>query len=369
MICSFLATITSSQQLTEQDRAYHEIKDRISVKQSLRLSKEKERADLRRQIATLRQEREQLLVLHAELIETIKASEAKIASNAERTETYSTLRDRKTTQLVWNAVTSQQLKARSPIAMLVIQSNPLKVDRLYHYHRYFVKHLDTQINQLQTSLQELTILQSKAELTLAEYSRSKREFEATREALQERSARLEVLNRQLQLEINALDTDLAQLIHEREQLSQLIASRVSSSPRTVNPPTHGMRSDLANWPTVGSVRQEFGALRADGRIRSEGMVINAVQGAPISAVASGVVLFAQWFEGYGNTLIIDHGDEVISIYAHCDRLLKQASEPVEAGEIVATVGNGGADRSAGLYFEIRIRNKPTDPRQWLDEPR
>lgn len=361
-------TVAVGQQSSEPDQQFERIKNEISTKQSLRASKDRERASLRRQIAEVENERDRLRALHRTLEQNLKQSEQILSENTVKVTSYTELRDRKTTELVWNTVTSQQLKARNPLTMLIVQSDPLKVDRLYHYHRYFVRQLDTQINELEQHLLTLEGLIVDATNAREMFDSAERDYTANATALQSRSTRLATLNSQLQTEIDALDRDLVQLIRERERLSQLIAARAPAIARTgpaVTPASHG---GMQNWPVVGEVRQRFGALRADGRIRSEGIVIEATQGAPITAIAGGTVLFAEWFEGYGNTMIIDHGDELIAIYAHCESLLKQATEPVEAGETIGTVGIGGTEDASGLYFEIRVRNEPTDPLRWFDRP-
>ena len=356
----------SGQPASDPDRKFEQIKTEISTKQSLRESKDRERAELRRQIAEVEKERDRLQELHRSLEQNLEHSERTLAENAAKVISYTDQRDQKTTELVWNAVTSQQLKARNPLTMLIVQSDPLKVDRLYHYHRYFVRQLETQISELEQHLLSLEGLIVEAENARETFDADERDYAANALALKDRSSYLNSLNSQLLTEINALDKDLAQLILERERLSQLIAARAPVVTRTGPAITPASRGGMSNWPVIGDVRQRFGALRADGRIRSEGIVIDAIQGAPITAIAGGTVLFAEWFEGYGNTMIIDHGDELIAIYAHCDTLLKQASEPVEAGETIATVGIGGTEDAAGLYFEIRVRNEPTDPLRWFD---
>lgn len=367
-LSQLVATEAIGQHENEPDRKFQQIKNEISTKQSLRASKDRERAQLRHQIAAVEKERSRLQELHATLSRNLKESERSLSENTAKVTSYTELRDQKTTELVWSAVTSQQLKARNPLTMLIVQSDPLKVDRLFHYHKYFVEQLEVQISELELHLLTLERLIDDTNNARAMYDANEREFEANTIALQDRSNRLTTLNSHLQTEIDALDRDLAQLVLERERLSQLIASRTASSTRSGPAVTPATRGALQNWPVIGSVRQQFGALRADGRIRSEGIVISTTQGAPVTAIAGGTVLFAEWFEGYGNTMIIDHGDELIAIYAHCETLLKQASEPVEAGETIGTVGISGTEDVAGLYFEIRVRNEPTDPLRWFDSP-
>ncbi len=367
-MCHLPLCVANAQQSSEPAREFEQIKNEISTKQSLRASKERERAELRREIQIVETERNRLQELRSSLERNLYESEQELTANAANVSNYTNLRDQKTTELVWSTVTSQQLKARNPLTMLIVQSDPLKVDRLYNYHRYFVRQLETQIDELEQHLQTLEGLIVEATNARAKFDASERDYTANTVALQDRSVRLTTLNSQLKTEIEALDKDLDQLIRERERLSQLIASRTSAASRTGPAPTPSSRGGMPNWPVEGDVRQRFGALRADGRIRAEGIVIDAVEGTPVTAIAGGTVLFAEWFEGYGNTMIIDHGDEVIAIYAHCDTLIKQATEPVEAGETVATVGLGGSEDAAGLYFEIRVRNEPTDPLRWLGNP-
>ena len=368
MFSHVVTTQAIGQQASEPDRKFERIKNEISTKQSLRASKDRERAELRRQIVAVEQELDRLRVLHTTSEHNLQESEQSLSENTSKVISYTEIRDQKTTELVWNAVTSQQLQARNPLTMLIVQSDPLKVDRLYHYHQYFVRQLEGQISELEQHLDTLEQLIHDANNARVMYDANESEFEASTIALQDQSNQLTTLNSQLQTEIDALDKDLAQLVRERERLSQLIAARTASNVRTGPAVTPATRDGMQNWPVVGAIRQQFGALRADGRIRSEGIVITATQGAPITAIAGGTVLFAEWFEGYGNTMIIDHGDELIAIYAHCDTLHKQASEPVEAGETIGTVGLSGSEDAAGLYFEIRVRNEPTDPLRWLNEP-
>ena len=361
-----LSTRTAlGQRHASDESTIEQIQNQIIVKQSLRSDKERERAQLRRQIETARQDFDRLQQNRVKLETQLARAEEDVASSAVKLNESTALSTKKTTELVWNAISSEQLKARNPLTMLMVQSDPLKVDRMYHYHQYFVKHLKTQLDQLKRTLQVLDSLRTDTADARKQFTTVQREFETNRASLQDRQRRLTRLTAQLETEIEALDNDLAQLFLEREKLSRVIAERTPSASTSAPTPTPVPRSDVSNWPVVGGVKQRFGSLRADGRIRAEGIVIDALLGTPITAVASGVVVFAQWLEGYGNTLIIDHGDEVISLYAHCDTLYKQASEPVEAGEVVATVGVGGVEGDVGLYFEIRVRNEPMDPLRWL----
>ena len=96
-----------------------------------------------------------------------------------------------------------------------------------------------------------------------------------------------------------------------------------------------------------------------------GIEIKAPMGAEIKAVLSGKVLYADWFKGFGNILIIDHGDHTFTVSAYCSQLLKKAGETISQGETIALVGSAGSLKGPCLYFEIRHRGKPQDPLNWI----
>jgi len=118
------------------------------------------------------------------------------------------------------------------------------------------------------------------------------------------------------------------------------------------------------WPVAGNLLASFGGRLPDGR-RSDGVLIAAPSGTAIKAVADGTVVFADWMTGYGNILIVDHGNGYMSLYAHADGLLKDPGTPVRRGDPVATVGTSGGQDMAALYFELRRNGAPVNPAGWL----
>ena len=96
-----------------------------------------------------------------------------------------------------------------------------------------------------------------------------------------------------------------------------------------------------------------------------GISIKADRGEPVHAVFKGTTLYASWFKGYGNMIIIDHGDHYYTVYAHAEELFKKKGDPVGAGEVIATVGDSGSVEGPGLHFEVRYHGKPVDPMHWI----
>lgn len=116
-------------------------------------------------------------------------------------------------------------------------------------------------------------------------------------------------------------------------------------------------------PVRGSVSGRFGTPREGGGTW-KGLFIRAGAGSEVKSVANGRVVFADWMRGFGNLLIVDHGDSYLSIYGNNDSLLKQVGQSIKGGETVATVGNSGGNPDSGLYFEIRHQGQPVDPMKW-----
>jgi murein DD-endopeptidase MepM/ murein hydrolase activator NlpD len=123
-------------------------------------------------------------------------------------------------------------------------------------------------------------------------------------------------------------------------------------------------------PAPGPITVGFGRLlnpRFNTVTVQNGLDIGAPPGAPVRAVAAGRVVHAGWFKGYGNLVIVDHGEGYHSLVAHLSTMQTALGEEVAAGAVLGTVGDSGSLKGPYLYFEIRERGHPVDPRPWLRE--
>jgi septal ring factor EnvC (AmiA/AmiB activator) len=132
--------------------------------------------------------------------------------------------------------------------------------------------------------------------------------------------------------------------------------------------TFSAHKGLLIMPVKGSIISLFGPYKNQKynitNFRS-GIDIKADKGEPIRSVFKGRVLYSDWFKGYGNMIIIDHGNNYYTVYAHLEETFKSKGDEVEAGEVIATVGDTGSLEGARLYFEVRHHGKPVDPLAWL----
>ena len=94
-------------------------------------------------------------------------------------------------------------------------------------------------------------------------------------------------------------------------------------------------------------------------------MISAKVGQKVSAAAGGRVVFADWMRGFGSLLILDHGNNYMTLYGNNQALLRKAGDKVAVGDLLAYSGNDGIRPYAGLYFEVRKKGEPIDPVRWL----
>ncbi|MGD8844450.1 MAG: peptidoglycan DD-metalloendopeptidase family protein [Desulfobacteraceae bacterium] len=127
---------------------------------------------------------------------------------------------------------------------------------------------------------------------------------------------------------------------------------------------------LLSWPVKGKITSFFGPFRdknfAVTNFQS-GINIQAERGEPIRSVSNGHVIFSNWFKGFGNMIIIDHGHHYYTVYAHLEELFKVKGDRVDQGEVIATVGDSGSMEGPALHFEVRHHGKPIDPLVWIQK--
>jgi septal ring factor EnvC (AmiA/AmiB activator) len=117
-------------------------------------------------------------------------------------------------------------------------------------------------------------------------------------------------------------------------------------------------------PVKGELVAKYGSRRDEGP-SWKGLFIRTEEGSEVKAVADGEVIFADWLRGFGNLVIIDHGDQYLTIYGNNQSLFKHAGDAVKTGEVIANTGSSGGIEQPGLYFEMRHDGRPFDPLRWV----
>jgi len=151
--------------------------------------------------------------------------------------------------------------------------------------------------------------------------------------------------------------------HKVQDTKEATQGRAAENTATATPGGGGLKPGL-QWPIKGTVMDRYGAERTEGGVW-RGILLRAATGTTVHSVAPGMVVYANWLRGFGNLLIIDHGQQFLSVYGYNQSLLKQIGDEVKTGDTVALAGSTGEQTDSALYFEIRHRGQPVDPIQYL----
>jgi septal ring factor EnvC (AmiA/AmiB activator) len=240
--------------------------------------------------------------------------------------------------------------------------------------------LETILDHDQKLLRELTDITNDLKLVSADLNRQKQAISLLKQDLahqvgqmtaakKKRTSLLEKIRNEKSLELAAIES----LQHSANALNEKIDRlQDDSAPQKreagSQPELFSDVKGLLMQPVKGKIIHFYGTY-TDTRFNlinfRSGINIKADRGEPVHAVFKGTTLYASWFKGYGNMIIIDHGDHYYTVYAHTEELFKQKGDPVEAGEVIATVGDSGSVNGPGLHFEVRYHGKPVDPMHWI----
>lgn len=253
------------------------------------------------------------------------------------------------------------------LRLLLDSDDPNRIARDLYYYDHIARARATTLQRLRTQLaalqqaardtrakrQEIASLQAaeKKELT-----QLKREQDKRRQTLRRIAQQL----KQQRNEMQRLQRNEARLSKLVEELALLSAGDRRSSFRSLK--------GRLPLPVSGKVSNRFGDRRAESKLPWTGWFVRAPARQPVLAVAAGQVVYADWLRGFGNLLIVDHGEGYMSLYGNNETLYKQVGEKLQAGDIVAGVGNSGGNEDSGLYFELRHKGSPLDPETWVRHP-
>jgi len=270
------------------------------------------------------------------------------------------------------AAVGRMLAARqaggAPDALRVALSgnDPAAVSRTLHYVTYVTRAAASMLGDFRAGIAEAERLAAEAQarrerlVALEQASRADRDT-IVRERRERRRvlARVAVEVRKSRSEIKVLRADEARLARLVEELGRVVAAPVPAGAAFST-----LRGRLS-LPVRGELAARFGAPRGAAGTEAKGVFIRAPEGRPVRAVASGQVVYADWMRGFGNLLILDHGEAYLSIYANNEALLKQVGDVVAPGETIATTGASGGNEQTGLYFELRHLGRAFDPLRWV----
>lgn len=241
--------------------------------------------------------------------------------------------------------------------------------------RELIEFIQEQIDTIKETEERLQIDKAKVSASKAAVENERQSYQA---AVDAKNNYMKVLESNLDLykaefekaqsNWDALDSEIARLQKEitaqkkAEEAAARRATRVHSNITVSSGPRNGQSY---TWPLPGhySISSPFGyrmhPILGYSKFHS-GVDIPAPSGTPIVAAKSGTVIMSQLMSGYGNVVMVDHGDTV-TVYAHCSALNVGVGESVKAGDVIAFVGSTGLSTGAHLHFEVRVNGSPVNP--------
>lgn len=265
------------------------------------------------------------------------------------------------------------LGRQEQVKLLLNQEDPARMGRALVYYRYLNQARLNRIQQVEATLVQLDTLQQQIDAQRVALTETQDGQDAEIAALAEERQRRASLLDKLHAEIRAQGDQLARMQKDEKRLEQLVKdlqrALADVAPAEATPgaaprrPFAKLKSKLP-WPVSGQLAAGFGDRRAIGDLRWRGAFIAAPANREVRAVAHGRVVFADWLRGFGLLVIVDHGDDYMTLYGHNQALFKAVGDRVAPGDVIASVGDtGGMDRT-GVYFELRHKGEPQNPRTW-----
>jgi septal ring factor EnvC (AmiA/AmiB activator) len=259
------------------------------------------------------------------------------------------------------------LGKESQLKMLLNQQQPEKLSRTLTYFDYFNRARSEELSKYRDTLSELDLLKSaintEAQALASTSSELKRQQQALAQQKQQRTKALAGIDREILSNTSSLNS----LDKERKSLESVLQAVEREITNIAMPESYKPFKDMRGkmpWPVTGKRLNRYGASRQGSAVTWQGIQIAGSEGDSVLSIHNGRVVFADWLRGAGLLIIVDHGSGYLSLYAHNQSLLRAEGDWVKGGEAVATVGNSGGQRQAGLYFEIRYKGRPIDPRSW-----
>lgn len=255
----------------------------------------------------------------------------------------------------------------SQLQMIFNQQNPAEFQRQLSFYQYIAKQQSTVINKVNKNLSDLETTRKNIEDENKRLKKTKNELVLQKQSLTKDKTKRSQVVKTLNTQLKKQGKHLKSLHEDEKQLKELIASindifKNHSQPQK---PFKTLKGKLP-WPLKGKLKTMYGHLKPLSNLKWQGNVIYAKEGTHVRAVSSGIVAYADWLKGFGNIIIIDHGDDYLSLYSHNQSLYKAPGEQVSKGEIISSAGNSGGIKKSGVYFEIRKKGKPQNPAIWCN---
>ncbi|MFA6202022.1 MAG: peptidoglycan DD-metalloendopeptidase family protein [Gallionella sp.] len=266
------------------------------------------------------------------------------------------------------------------LKLMLDNQDPNKVARDLQYFQYIARNRAIWLDSLRRDLKELDAVTAAVHTQSETLTNLRTEQATQKEKLRQDQRDRQLVLGQISKQLLQQRKEISRLQHDENRLANLVSkiAQMLAKPKTKSlfhntnipdsrfdgKPFEELMGKLA-LPVKGEITNQFGTTRPDSTVIWKGLFISTAHGQPVRSIAAGRVVFADWLRGFGNLLIIDHGNAYMSLYGNNETLYKQVGDEIHGGDAISTVGNSGGNADSGLYFELRHESRPLDPAKWL----
>ncbi len=258
-------------------------------------------------------------------------------------------------------IASFKLQQTGYLQLMLASDSPVDMEKRYTLMGYIIKHDEQEENDYLSEKKSLVeeqknYTEQESRLDTVTASLNKQKADLMKARMQKTRMLADIRS-----STQATRKVLQELQGSEEKLQHTLKSLEAAS---------GVKTGFASmegklpFPVHGRIENIFGKT-TDSVINSKGVLFVVQPDAPVQAVYPGMVVWSEWLKGYGNTIILDHGDRYFTIYAHVGDTDAKVGEDVKAGQSIGKVGDAGLGRDRTLYFEIRHGERPLNPGEWL----
>jgi septal ring factor EnvC (AmiA/AmiB activator) len=362
------------------------LQNEIKKSKTSQTEQNKKRQELEESVATLEQETAAAIL---QLQKTEKAITAEKTRLANLKGQIGSLQEEKLKQqklLKQQLVSAYMTGKNDLIKLLLNQEDISQIMRAKSYYFYLNKARFESIEALQAAQQRIDENEQDQTGSLVALEKMHKQQKASKEKLLAQSTARSKALKELKQDQNYQKARFAQLSEAETNLKaklkkqkiarqkRELAAQQKAQVEHISKKEDQIHSSISkqkgqlDWPIRGNVLASFGSQRSS-QVKWKGISIAANEGEKVRAVATGRVLFAGYFKGYGMVIALDHSDDYITLYGYNQTLLQKTGDIVLQGDAIALAGHSGGQDKNSLYFEISRKGKAQDPVKWLKKRR
>ncbi len=352
-----------------------EIKREIDIhKKKLQETKKVEK-DLLEELQRVNRELNEIERKIANKREKIKSLQSKISATEREIKVYSYQLENRKKYLASRIKGIHKLYYQpDPIFIILTEEDMTKAFRIIRNGQKIVNLDKKLIVQYRSELNKLAIQQTELKNLFSSLKKEEEELKETEKAQLQKKKEREVLLAKVQKDKTAYEKKIKELEENAKRLTRLLQEtqkkekRTGKSEITILEGEFTKRKGHLLWPVSGRVVAHYGSQKDpvfNVPVFRSGIYINAAPGTPVKASAEGKVVYANYFKGYENLVIISHGEGYYTVYGNLANMNVKEGNYVKTGQTIGSVSDKSNIETTALYFEIRYRGKPLNPEQWL----